>query len=166
MGWVKALPLVRFNLMNTVNVSSGFSPFQLRMGRSPRLIPPLVAQDNTATPSDNGEHDRATAFIVHLHMGVSEAQDNLLAAKISQAEFANRHHVDKDTFEVGDKVMLATENRRHEYIQSKSGRVAKFMPCSDRSFLVTNANPGKLFYMLDLPNEPNHFPTFHSSQLC
>jgi hypothetical protein len=28
-GWVKALPLVRFNIMNTVNSSTGFSPFQL-----------------------------------------------------------------------------------------------------------------------------------------
>ena len=42
MGWVKALPLVHFNLMNTVNISTGFSPFQLQMGQSPRLIPPLV----------------------------------------------------------------------------------------------------------------------------
>ena len=101
-----------------------------------------------------------------LHMDVSEVQDNLLAAKILQAEFANCHCVDEDTFGVGDRVMLSMENCHHEYIQSKSGCVTKFMPCSDRPFLVTNANPGKLSYTLDLPNELNHFPTFHSSQLC
>jgi hypothetical protein len=28
-GWVKALPLVHFNLMNTMNISTGFLPFQL-----------------------------------------------------------------------------------------------------------------------------------------
>ena len=33
-GWVKALPLIRFNIMNTVNKSTRFSPFQLCMGRS------------------------------------------------------------------------------------------------------------------------------------
>jgi hypothetical protein len=28
--------------MNTINVSSGFSPFQLHMGHSPCLIPPIA----------------------------------------------------------------------------------------------------------------------------
>ena len=43
-GWVRALPQVQFNIMNTVNKSTGFSPFQLRFGRQPRLLPPLVHQ--------------------------------------------------------------------------------------------------------------------------
>ena len=41
-GWVKSLPLIRFQIMNTVNASTGYSGFELRMGRSPRVIPPLV----------------------------------------------------------------------------------------------------------------------------
>ena len=32
LGWVKALPMVHFNIMNTINKSTGYSPFQLRMG--------------------------------------------------------------------------------------------------------------------------------------
>ena len=36
-GWVKALPLICFQIMNTVNKSTGFSPFQLRYGRSARV---------------------------------------------------------------------------------------------------------------------------------
>ena len=35
LGWVKALPKIRFDIMNTVNRSTGFTPFQLRFGRSP-----------------------------------------------------------------------------------------------------------------------------------
>jgi hypothetical protein len=31
-GWVKALPLIHFNIINTINKSTGFSPFQLCMG--------------------------------------------------------------------------------------------------------------------------------------
>ena len=31
-GWVKALPLICFDMMNTINKSTGFSPFQLHMG--------------------------------------------------------------------------------------------------------------------------------------
>jgi len=36
LGWVYALPQIRFNMMNTINKSTGFTPFQLRMGHSPR----------------------------------------------------------------------------------------------------------------------------------
>ena len=33
-GWVRALPRVRFAIMNTINKSTRFSPFQLHIGRS------------------------------------------------------------------------------------------------------------------------------------
>ena len=41
-GWVHVLPLVCFNIINTINKSMGFSPFQLHMGHSPCVIPPLM----------------------------------------------------------------------------------------------------------------------------
>src|SRR5271168_3994314 len=41
-GWVRALPQVRFHIMSSINRSTGFSPFHLRFGRSPRIIPPLI----------------------------------------------------------------------------------------------------------------------------
>jgi len=52
-SWVEALPMVRFDIMNTMNSSTGFSPFRLRFGESPRLLPPF------ATPSqpDHGKPD-------------------------------------------------------------------------------------------------------------
>jgi hypothetical protein len=34
-GWVAALPLIRFQIMNSVNGSTGYSGFELLMGRSP-----------------------------------------------------------------------------------------------------------------------------------
>lgn len=34
-GWLRSLPRVRFAIMNTVNKSTGYSPFQLCMGRLP-----------------------------------------------------------------------------------------------------------------------------------
>jgi len=43
--------------------------------------------------------------------------------------------------------------------------MAKFMPHSDGPFLVTKAFLKKSTYTLELPNEPNHFATFHASQL-
>ncbi len=41
-GWVCAMPMIHFNIMNTVNASTGFSGFQLCMGRPPRVLPPFV----------------------------------------------------------------------------------------------------------------------------
>jgi hypothetical protein len=40
--WVKSLSLIWFYMMNTINASTGFSGFQLRMGRAARVILPLV----------------------------------------------------------------------------------------------------------------------------
>jgi hypothetical protein len=151
--------------MNTINISTGFSPFQLRMGRSPRLLPPLTPHVPTVPPDNSQESLAACALIERLQLDVAEAKDNLLAAKTAQAKFANRHRADEDIFHANNRVMLSTEHRRQEYIQAKSGRVAKFMPRFDGPFNVTNANPSKSAYTLDLPNEPNRFPTFHSSLL-
>jgi hypothetical protein len=47
-------------------------------------------------------------------------------------------------------------------MQKNSGRVAKFMPCFDGPFVITRANPSKSAYTLELPNEPERFPTFHA----
>ena len=53
-GWVHALPQIRFAIMNTVNKSTGFSPFQLHLGQSPSLIPPIksTAQGPTVGETD------------------------------------------------------------------------------------------------------------------
>ena len=40
-GWVDALPRVRFAILNTLNASIGYSGFQLKTGRSPRLLPSM-----------------------------------------------------------------------------------------------------------------------------
>jgi len=57
----------------------GFTPFQLHMGHSPRIIPPLVPAKLSATVADvNAWH-----VIRQLESDIMEAQDNLLKAKIS-----------------------------------------------------------------------------------
>src|ERR1700689_4573761 len=57
------------------------------------------------------EADAAIALIEHLSLDVMEAQDNLLAAKVVQAEFANWHRGDEHTFAIRDKVMLSMKHR-------------------------------------------------------
>jgi transposase InsO family protein len=107
-GWLSKLPRICFAIMNTVNVSTGFSPFQLKTGRSPCLIPPLTP---AAAPSDPADFD-ARQLIERLELDVKEAQDSLLTAKIRQAYHANEHRAPEIVYEAGDLVMLSTENRR------------------------------------------------------
>ncbi|KNZ74388.1 hypothetical protein J132_06984 [Termitomyces sp. J132] len=64
--------------MNTVSASTGFPPFQLKMGRSLQVIPPLAPLPEGAM----AEMITAREIMAKLEADVKEAQDNLLAAKI------------------------------------------------------------------------------------
>ncbi len=69
-GWKRALPRIRFNMMNTINSSTGYSPFQLRLGRSARMIPPLVAP---LPMEDSRELTLAQEIILRLETDVADA---------------------------------------------------------------------------------------------
>jgi transposase InsO family protein len=91
-GWVKALPRVRFELMSSVNKSTGFSPFQLLYGRAPRLLPPLPLSPNTTDNTSSAPSSfNAHCMLRQLGLDCWEAQDNLTLAKVCQAIQANRH---------------------------------------------------------------------------
>ena len=97
-----------------------FLTFPATHGPSPRLIPPLVTITTDESTMDTPEADAAIALIQKIESDIQEAKDNLLAAKVTQAEFANRHRANEDIFTIGDKVMLSMEHRRREYMQSSS----------------------------------------------
>jgi len=64
-GWVKALPQVHFHIMNSVNASTGFSPFQLQLGCSPHVLPPLLEAQLTDLDSFD-----AASFLSQLELDV------------------------------------------------------------------------------------------------
>jgi RNase H-like domain found in reverse transcriptase/Reverse transcriptase (RNA-dependent DNA polymerase)/Integrase zinc binding domain/Chromo (CHRromatin Organisation MOdifier) domain/Aspartyl protease len=158
-GWKRALPRIRFNIMSTLNQSTGFSPFQLRFGRTPRVIPPLV----NPPPISASEHNIAQRIIEQLHLDVEEAKDNLRTAKINQSFYANQHRNTSPEYKEGDLVMLSTLNRRREYKNGDDSRVAKFMPRYDGPYVITGTNNNASTVTLEIPNQPNIFPTFHTS---
>ena len=160
-GWVAALPRIRFNLMCTVNKSTGYSPFMLRHGRNPLVLPPLQP---TREPITQDEID-ARALLSHLHKSLNDAKDTLLAAKISQAFEANKSRAVSSPFPytVGDNVLLSTLHRRREYVSQNGKRAAKFIARFDGPYLVTDTHSSASTVTLDLPNSPTIFPTFHIS---
>jgi hypothetical protein len=50
-GWVWVLPWIHFQIMNTDNASTGFSGFQLHLGCSSRIIPPLIPTELATDPT-------------------------------------------------------------------------------------------------------------------
>lgn len=67
-----ALPQVQFDIMNLINQSTGFSLFQIHLGRSPCDLPPLI---NSASPTMHRQ--AANKLIARLHNDVAEAHNNL-----------------------------------------------------------------------------------------
>ena len=112
-GWVRTLPHIRFQMMNTVNAATGFTNFQLHLGRSLRIMPPIAPAILSDDLQDVGK--TATVVIQCLTDDVAEAQDNLLLTKITQAHHASSTWAPEHVYKAGDFVMLSTANCRHEY---------------------------------------------------
>src|ERR1700722_2433952 len=109
--------------MSTMNTSTSFTPFQLRLGHAPCVIPPIVPYD---IPEDL--HTSEAEIINHLREDEAEVWDNLIQAKATQAFHANTQCQDNDVFQIGDQVMLSTLNHRWEYKKKGEKRSAKFFP--------------------------------------
>ena len=126
------------------------------------MIPPLIPSANSDA---NTDPTSAADIIQQLNTDVMEAQVNFLEAKIQQTHFTNQSHKPEHVYEIGDRVLLSTINRRREYTQAKDGQVAKFMPQYDGPYIVVDVHLETSNYTLDLPNTPNIFSMFHSSYL-
>ena len=160
-GWAQALPKVRFDIMNTLNVSTGYSPFQLRFGKSPRILPPIVSTASNDSPVTT----TAEAMIQKMLPIELEAHDNLLSAKISQAHFQNKHRNNSFPFKIRERVVLSTANRRAEYKSQDNLCITKFMPRFDGPYTIIGTNEKHSTVTLHLPNTPHAFPVFHTSEV-
>jgi len=144
--------------MNTINKSTGFSPFQLCKGHSPCIIPPLVPAKPSMTVMDiNAWH-----VIRKLESDVLEAQDNLLMAKILQLTQSNKHRTLKFPFKLGSHVQLLTLHQCNDYKAKGEKHVAKFMPHYDGPYTIIDVDEDHSTVTLNLLNSPNIFPVFHT----
>ncbi len=164
-GWFFALPKIRFDIMSSVNASTGLSMFQLRYGRSPRILPPLISLPDLKKLDPSSDAAAARALLDNIACLEREARDNLCLAKVQQAYQADKLRGPCELFAKGDKVMLSTWHRRDIYKKSGQRRVAKFFPRWDGPYEVVRAFPETSHYTLDLPNQPDAFPSYYVDRL-
>ena len=111
--WQKWLHVLEFSINNTVNESTGYSPFYLDMGRNP-MTPGLV---NVPVNSAEATLYDPVAF-VQAHREIPDiARDTLLEARKRAANDAARAVRDPG-YAVGDEVLLATRT----FKKSKHGK--------------------------------------------
>jgi hypothetical protein len=151
-GWLRALPRIRFQIMNTVNASTGFTGFQLRHSQSLCMLPPLVPREDVPSTVEVSAAD----IVSKVAADVAQARDNLLLAKVSQAFHASVAGRAEDIFVVGDKVMLSTFHRRKEYKKKGDLRAAKFFPRQDGPYVITDAHAATSNYTLALAMNVGH----------
>ena len=135
-----------------------FTTFQLHMGQSPCVMLPLLPTKSSATVTDiNAQH-----VIWKLE---TQAQDNLLKAKLSQAIEGNKNHTLMFPFAVGLCVWLSPIHRQKEYKAKGKKHTAKFMPHYDGPYTIIDTDEKHSTVTLNLPNSLNIQPIFHTSQI-
>ena len=147
--------------MNTINVSTGFTPFQLCFGKLPQILPPLVPTDKTT----EGPKVATQMLINQMAMVEMEAHDALLNMKTTQASMANMHHNLSFLFKVGSRVLLSTFHHRKEYKSDENHHTTKFMPHYDGPYNIISTDEAHSTVTLDLPQNPLRFPVFHTSEV-
>jgi len=98
-------------------------------------------------------------------MDIMEAQDNLLKAKIVQSVQENKQHTLKFPFKIGDHVYLSMLHHQNKYKTKGEKHVAKSMPHYDGPYTIVNMEKDHSMVTLDLPNSPNIYPIFPTSEV-
>ncbi len=157
--WARRIPMTEFAINSSINASTGFAPFELVSGYMPTLIRDLARE-----PALPGVRDFAERAIAN----VQSAHDTIIASRVSQTHYANRHRREENTtddpdFKVGGLAYLSTTN-----LSLPKGRARKLLPKFIGPYRIIAANPRTSTYTLELPPDLRArgiHPTFHVERL-
>jgi hypothetical protein len=151
--WDQHLVAAEIAYNNSVQASTGFSPFFLNTGQHPHL--PLSA---AVQPSNVSNNPPAAELLDGMYEDLELAETNLRAAQQRQAHYANQHRREV-VFSVGDQVLLSTANLRNE------ARAPKLAPKFIGPFPICRV-VSSVAYELELPATMSRVhPVFHVSKL-
>lgn len=156
--WTTHLSIVELAINLATNESTGAAPFELVLGFRPSVSPP-PASPPSAMPAVEWTLEAR-------QQRLKEARDALAAAKVRQAEQANRKRRDEPDFKAGDKVLVDSSDRRSRFkTRSQDSRAAKLFARWDGPYEILEAFTDTSTYRLALPPADKAHPIFHSSKL-
>lgn len=136
---------------NSIQASTGYSPFYLNEGQHPNF--PIVQ-----AVSDETQNVSASEAIERMKEALMRAKENLIAAQERQKKYADERRKE-EVFVVGDQVLLSTANLSHDH------RAPKLLPRFIGPFLIKRVI-SSVAYELELPSAYSRIhPVFHVSKL-
>jgi hypothetical protein len=153
-NWDECLTSAEIAYNNSVQVSTGYTPYYLNCGQHPNL--PIVDAVNEEAKSNN---PTVNELLSRMHEAITTAKANLQAAQQRQSHYANQHRREL-IFTVGDQVMLSTVNFR----VMNPDRTVKLMPRFIGPLRVKKV-VSDVAYELQLPPSLKVHPVFHVSKL-
>lgn len=148
--WDELLPLMEMAYNNSIQASTGFSPFYLSNGRD---MPTCLSR---AMQRDDSSHSAPAAeeLLRRWEEALSIAKDHIHKAQERQRKYADEHrrHV---TFQVADQVLLSTENLRERMVGAPKLMERFIGPFAVKRVISPTA------YELDLPSSMRVHPVFH-----
>ena len=140
--WSHLLPYLEFAYNNAPQKSTGYSPFYLNYGFSPRT--PIAM---TLDPIPESKNEAVSSYVDHMQSLWNSAQDAIHEAQTSQAYYANLHRDLNRTFQVGDDVLLSTKGLKVKFLARNSH---KLQPLYIGPFKITQ-KLSPVSYRLQLP---------------
>lgn len=153
--WDEHLVAIEFAYNDSINATTGFTPFYLNHGEHPHS--PL----SLCLPPPKGEPKSVKDFVSRMRHDLQQAQKAMEGAQEQQSKYANlrRRHL---TFQVGDKVMISASRLQPP---TAEGAGQKLQPRFYGPYEVTEVVT-PVTYRLKLPYSLRRVhPVFHISNL-
>lgn len=153
-NWIDVLPSLEFAYNNTVNATTGRTPFELDYGYHPHTPHSVDHAELTGLE----EFDE---FLDRLHAAMIEAEDAILRAQGIQAKYHNTHR-QKYTFKEQELVWLSAAHQHPSW--EKKRRTRKLLPKYYGPFRIVKKITENA-YRLDLPDHMQVHPVINAEFL-